>query len=113
EVDRAIAIHTGLASHGEAAIREQAVFALGLDYLSAGLMDRAEEKLRSLLASPNYRAAVLEKLAWAYEQQRDWRAALEIWHELPPEKQKERADVAAHYCCELGEAALTQHDFAA
>src|SRR3954464_13466438 len=60
EVDRAIAIHTELAGHREPAIREQAAFALGLDYMSAGLLDRAEEKLRGLLGSANYRPAVLE-----------------------------------------------------
>jgi lipopolysaccharide assembly protein B len=113
EVDRAIAIHSQLAQHREQAIREQATFALGLDYLGAGLLDRAEEKLRDLLGSPQYRPAVLEKLAWVYEQQRDWRAALDIWRELPAEKQRERAVVAAHYCCELGEAALAANDVAA
>jgi len=106
EVDRAIAIHTELAENRNPAIREQATLALGLDYMSAGLMDRAEEKLRSLLGSERYRAAALEKLAWVYEQQRDWRAALDLWRELPPEKQGERAADAAHYCCELAEAAL-------
>ncbi|HYJ42029.1 MAG TPA: hypothetical protein VEW08_14645 [Steroidobacteraceae bacterium] len=106
EVDRAIAIHSELAASGEPQIREQATFALGLDYLSAGLMDRAEEKLRSLLGSERYRPAVLERLAWVYEQQREWRAALELWRELPAEKQLELAIVAAHYCCELGEVAL-------
>ncbi|MBC8026975.1 MAG: hypothetical protein H7Y89_13360 [Steroidobacteraceae bacterium] len=110
EVDRAIAIHTELAAHREAGIREQATLALGLDYMSAGLMDRAEEKLRSLLGSATYRAAALEKLAWVHEQQHDWRGALDIWRELPPEDQLERAPVAAHYCCELGEAALAAGD---
>src|SRR5215510_713880 len=111
EVDRAIAIHTELECNRENAIREQATYALGLDYMSAGLLDRAEEKLRNLLGSQRYRAAVLERLAWVYEQQREWRAALEIWRELPPEQQRERAVVAAHYCCELGEAALAAKDF--
>jgi len=113
EVDRAIAIHMALAEHRDPAIREQATLALGLDYMSAGLMDRAEEKLRSLLGSARYRAAVLERLAWVYEQQRDWRAALELWRELPPEKQREHAADAAHYCCELGEMALANGDLAA
>jgi len=112
EVDRAIAIHTELAAHGKQEIREQATFALGLDYLSAGLMDRAEEKLRSLLGSERYRPAVLERLAWVYEQQREWRAALDLWRELPADKQQELANVAAHYCCELGEAALAAGNFA-
>jgi lipopolysaccharide biosynthesis regulator YciM len=111
EVDRAIAIHTELEGNRETGIREQATYALGLDYMSAGLLDRAEEKLRSLMGSPRYRAAVLERLAWVYEQQRDWRAALDIWRELPPEKQRESAVVAAHYCCELGEAALVAGEF--
>ena len=113
EVDRAIAIHTELRQHSESGIRDQATFALGLDYMSAGLFDRAEERLRDLLGTPNYRAVALEKLAWVYEQQHDWRAALDIWRELPPEKQRERASVAAHYCCELGETALAARDFAA
>jgi lipopolysaccharide biosynthesis regulator YciM len=30
---------------------------------------------------------------------------------MPPEEQRERAAVAAHYCCELGEAALMAGDF--
>lgn len=111
EVDRAIAIHSELTQHREEPIREQATFALGLDYLSAGLLDRAEEKFRGLLASERYRPAVLERLAWVYEQQHDWRAALELWRELPADKQLERAAVAAHYCCELGEAALAARDF--
>jgi lipopolysaccharide biosynthesis regulator YciM len=113
EVDRAIAIHTELSQHRDAPVREQATFALGLDYLSAGLMDRAEEKFRGLMSSERYRPAVLERLAWVYEQQREWKAALELWRELPAEKRAERAVVAAHYCCELGEAALAARDFAA
>src|SRR3954469_6227612 len=110
EVDRAIAIHSELEKNREAQIREQATFALGLDYMSAGLLDRAEEKLRSLMGSAQYRAAVLERLAWVYEQQREWRAALDVWRELPADKRRERAIVAAHYCCELGEAALAAND---
>jgi len=65
------------------------------------------------MSSEKYRPAVLERLAWVYEQQREWKAALDLWHELPVEKQRDRAAVAAHYCCELGEAALAARDFPA
>jgi lipopolysaccharide biosynthesis regulator YciM len=34
-----------------------------------------------------------------------------VWRELPLEKQRELAVVAAHYCCEIGEAALIAGDF--
>ena len=110
EVDRAIAIHNELSQNREPAIRERATLALGLDYMSAGLLDRAEERMRDLMGSTQYRPAALEKLAWIYEQQRDWRAALDIFREQPAEKQREGATVAAHYYCELGESAIAEHD---
>lgn len=67
--------------------------------------------MRSLMGSERYRPAVLERLAWLHEQQHEWRAALDLWRELPPEMQRQRVDVAAHYCCALGEAALAVRDF--
>src|SRR5579863_8344195 len=45
EVERAIAIHTRLREQGGGSLRDKAAFALALDYLSAGLMDRAEQVL--------------------------------------------------------------------
>jgi lipopolysaccharide biosynthesis regulator YciM len=111
EVDRAIAIHTGLAENRDPAIREQAIFALGLDYMSAGLMDRAEEScaaccLRPAIAAPCW-------TAWpgctssSTNGARRWICGM-----LPPEKQLEHGADAAHYCCELGEAALAAGDLA-
>src|SRR5690348_15831704 len=72
ELDRAIAIYTELEAIRENAIRDQATFALGLDYMSAGVQDRSDEKLRNLMGSPGYLASLLEKLVWVYEQQREW-----------------------------------------
>ena len=112
EVDRAIAIHTQLRDQGGAALREKASFALALDYLSAGLMDRAERLLEELTASREYRRAALDYLVKIYEQQGDWANALKIFHELPPAVQLERRRVAAHYLCELAEHALLQGDTA-
>ncbi len=110
EVDRAIAIHTRLKEHGAAAIREQAAFALALDYLGAGLMDRAEGLFEQLAASGEYRRDALEHLLRIYEQQGDWANALKIFHDLPPALQQERRSVAAHYLCELAEHAILQGD---
>lgn len=110
EVDRAIGIHTRLREQGASALRDKATFALGLDYLSAGLMDRAEELFEELTASREYRNAALEHLLRVYEQQTDWPSALKRFHELPPAVQSERKRVAAHYLCELAEQALLQRD---
>ena len=110
EVDRAIAIHSRLREQGAVALRDKAAFALALDYLSAGLMDRAERLLEELAASREYRNAALDHLLRIYEQQGDWANALKIFHELSPNLQQERRTVAAHYLCELAEHALLQGD---
>src|SRR6202047_3519922 len=60
EVDRAIAIHSRLRDQGSVGLRDKAAFALALDYLSAGLMDRAERLLEGLAASRGYRHAALD-----------------------------------------------------
>jgi lipopolysaccharide assembly protein B len=108
EVDRAIAIHSRLREYGGSSLRDKAAFALALDYLSAGLMDRAEQLLEELAASRQYRAAALDHLERIYESQGDWAKALKVFHELPQPVQSERSRVAAHYLCELAEQALLQ-----
>jgi lipopolysaccharide assembly protein B len=110
EVDRAIAIHSRLREYGGTSLRDKAAFALALDYLSAGLMDRAEQLLEELSASRHYRADALDHLERIYESQGDWAKALKVFHELPQPVQSERRVVAAHYLCELAEQALLQGD---
>lgn len=108
EVDRAIAIHTRLQEQGEGAMRDKASFALALDFLSAGLMDRAERLFEELAATREHRRPALEHLMRIYEQQGDWANALKFFHDLPQDLQTERKRVAAHYLCELAEQALRQ-----
>ena len=110
EVDRAIAVHSRMRDQGGASLQEKAAFALALDYLSAGLMDRAERLLEELSASGEYREAALDHLVRIYESQGDWANALKIFHALPEAVQAERRRVAAHYLCELAEQALVQGD---
>jgi lipopolysaccharide biosynthesis regulator YciM len=110
EVERAIAIHSRLREQGASALRDKATFALALDYLSAGLMDRAERLFEELTASREYRHTALDHLVRVYEQQGDWANALKVFHDLPPAVQQERRRVAAHYLCELAEHALLQGD---
>lgn len=109
EVERAIAIHSRLREHG-GSVSDKAAFALALDYLSAGLMDRAEQVLEELSASREYRNAALDHLVRIYESQGDWAKALKIFHALPANVQLEQRRVAAHYLCELAEHALLQGD---
>src|SRR5579863_6885035 len=110
EVDRAIAVHSRMREQGGSSLQDKAAFALALDYLSAGLMDRAERLLEELSASREYRNSALDHLVRIYEAQGDWANALKVFHELPPAVQLERRRVAAHYLCEIAEQALVQGD---
>jgi lipopolysaccharide biosynthesis regulator YciM len=112
EVDRAIRIHTRLRAEQPAPVAEQASYALALDYLSAGLMDRAEQLLHEVAALDTYRAAALDQLLRVHEQQSDWAGALRIFQELPHPVQAERSRIAAHYLCELAELALAGRELA-
>jgi lipopolysaccharide biosynthesis regulator YciM len=108
EVDRAIGVHTRLREQGDAGLRAKATFALALDYLSAGLMDRAELLFQELAASSEYRHTALDQLLRIYEAQGDWHNALQTLQALPTHVQSERGRIAAHYLCELAEQALAQ-----
>lgn len=110
EVDRAIRIHTRLREEHGLPVADQASFALALDYLSAGLMDRAEQLLHEVAARENYRAAALDQLLRVHEQQRDWVGASRVFEELPADVQAGRGPIAAHYLCEQAELALGAAD---
>src|ERR1700709_1388016 len=79
EYERAVRVHQHLLSRGDlsTADRHRAQHALALDYLQAGLLDRAEEALRKLEGTPYAGQALLELLS-IYERSRDWVQAAEV-----------------------------------
>jgi lipopolysaccharide biosynthesis regulator YciM len=112
EVDRATQLHQRLSRHEIAGVRSRAQFELALDYLAAGLMDRAEQSLQQIATAEPYREAALLHLQRLYETQSEWANALKVFHSLPTNARAERRAVAAHYLCELAEHALLQGDVA-
>jgi lipopolysaccharide biosynthesis regulator YciM len=107
ETDRAIRVHQNIINRTalEPAQREQAQYALGLDYLRAGLLDRAETIFEELAAAGAHRMAAMRKLIRIYEMQRDWRSAVRVHEELARVGRPPQEVAAAHYWCELAEAA--------
>ena len=106
EVDRATGLHEHLAVHSAESVRQRAQFELALDFLAAGLFDRAEQSLQRLAAAGPYRPNAQLQLLRLYEIQSDWLGALRLHQQLPQMLQRERAAIAAHYLCELVEQAL-------
>lgn len=106
EYERAVRVHEHLLSRGDLsrADRNRAQHALALDYLKAGLLDRAEEALRKLEGTPYEQESLLARLA-IYERSRDWAQATEIARKLEAGARGQFTGRLAHYLCEQAGAA--------
>ena len=101
EYERAVRVHEHLLSRADLsrADRHRAQHALALDFLKAGLLDRAEEALRKLEGTAYESQALLALLA-IYERTRDWAQASEIARKLDALGQGNFSGRQAHYLCE-------------
>jgi len=107
EYQRAVRVHEHLLSRGDlsAPDRDRAQHALALDFLKAGLLDRAEDALRKLDGSSLQAQAHLALLA-IYERSRDWTHASEIARKLEAAGQGSFGGRVAHYLCEQAAGAI-------
>lgn len=111
DYDRAVRVHEHLLSRGDLSRkdRDRAQHALALDFLKAGLLDRAEAALRKLDGSDFEGEALLALLAIA-ERSRDWVQASQIAHRLEATGQGSFASRLAHYLCEQADEAQSEGD---
>ena len=128
EVERAVRIHQNLLARPSLprAQVHQAHLELARDYISAGLLDRAERLLLDLVdESPEQRRASRRHLLEIYQSERDWGRAIEMAQELLPRKsllgsapspiapeQGQSVGVAlAHFHCEMAGQKLDSGDY--
>lgn len=109
EVDRAIRIHQNLIARPQLSIlqRKESLMALGQDYMSAGLFDRAERiflEVVELGGSKETRS--LHGLLAIYQQEKAWEKALEVIKKLEISTGTSFHTQAAHYYCEMAHQAL-------
>jgi lipopolysaccharide biosynthesis regulator YciM len=115
ENDRAIRVHQSLLDRADLdpKAREQALFELGLDFLKAGLLDRADQAFSRLESGPRAEQALRHRLEIA-ELVRDWPLAIALAARLPvvgaAGKDSRRSIV--HFHCELAAKALATGDAA-
>ncbi|NML46573.1 lipopolysaccharide assembly protein LapB [Ramlibacter sp. G-1-2-2] len=110
EYERAVRVHEHLLSRADLsrADRHRAQHALALDFLKAGLLDRAEEALRKLEGTAYEEQALLALLA-IYERSRDWPQAAEIARKLEAGGSGGQfAGRQAHYLCEQAASAAPE-----
>ncbi len=101
EYERAVRVHEHLLSRGDLAAsdRHRAQHALALDFLKAGLLDRAEDALR-LLEGTDYEAQANLALLAIYERTRDWHGAGETARKITNAGHGDFSNRLAHYLCE-------------
>lgn len=101
EYERAVRVHQHLLSRGDLSLddRHRAQHALALDYLKAGLLDRAEEALLKLEGTRFEAQSRLALLA-NYERSRDWEHAAQIAQKLESDGQGSFKGRLSHYLCE-------------
>lgn len=115
EVDRAIRIHQNLIARPNLSRnhRTQALFELGEDYLSAGLLDRAESLFTELSRDRVHEQASLASLLVIFEQQKDWEQAIDVARRLESVSNQLLGRQIAHYFCELAEPKILEGDYRA
>ena len=109
EVDRAIRLHQNLVARPALTddLRLEAHLELAQDYLSAGVLDRAEDIYRDLVSAKAHRVQALRHLLDIYEQEKDWEQARKTASELADATGTEQGAVISQYLCEGALQALT------
>ncbi|NQW93071.1 MAG: lipopolysaccharide assembly protein LapB [Polaromonas sp.] len=111
EYERAVRVHEHLLQRGDLPQpdRDRAQHALALDYIKAGLLDRAETALRKLEGTTFEEEARLALLS-IYERSRDWQHANSIASKLDSAGHASFSGRLAHYLCEQASSMLAKGD---
>lgn len=113
ESDRAILIHQNLLARPELPPRfsPQVTYELALDYLAAGLLDRAEALFNQLLGDRDYGRKAAGQLIELYQQEREWDKAIRVASTLRAGVDDPMLNTQlAYLTCEKADEALRQDD---
>lgn len=119
EMAQAIAVHQRLlaVSGVDFRQRQKVQYELALNYVAAGLFDRAESILLELesAAPSGLRERSLQVLVEIYQSEGEWRQAIEIVNRMTVKRLfgVTLRQLKAHYCCELAELARARGDWRA
>lgn len=109
ETERAIRMHQNLLNRPDLPEdqRLHALFELGLDYLKAGLLDRAEETFRKLEGS-TYGTDAQRHLLEIFEIEKEWKQAIEIATALQSAGTGSNQVRIAQFHCEIAQVAINE-----
>jgi len=107
ETERAIRIHQNLLARPDLPQEQQvhAEYELGMDYLKAGLLDRAEETFNRLIGT-QYAVQARRALLEIFQREKEWPRAIEAALGLQESGAGARQKEIAQFYCELAQDAL-------
>jgi lipopolysaccharide biosynthesis regulator YciM len=107
EIERAIRVHQNLLSRPDLPQEQQAQakYELGMDYLKAGLLDRAEETFNGLVET-SYAVQARRALLEIFQREKEWTRAIEAARGLQESGAGARQKEIAQFYCELAQDAL-------
>lgn len=103
ETERAIRIHQNLIARPTLTLtqRDQALVELGLDYMNAGVLDRAESLFLELLTKPSPPIQAYRQLLRIYQQEKNWLQAIEMAKKIQEKDSENIGHIIAQFYCEL------------
>lgn len=113
EVDRAIRVHQNLIARPtlNKFQRAEALYELGIDYMRAGLLDRAENLFMQLVEMKERLIDALWQLTDIYQQEKDWKKATDTIRKYEQVSGKKCNILITHFYCEQAEEALKKKDY--
>lgn len=107
ETERAIRVHQNLLARPDLPQeqKEHAEYELGIDYLKAGLLDRAEETFNRLI-NGQYGAQARRALLEIFQREKEWPRAIEAALGLQESGAGSRQKEIAQFYCEMAQDAL-------
>jgi lipopolysaccharide biosynthesis regulator YciM len=118
EVDRAIRIHQNLLARPGLTKEQsqQAQYELATDFTKAGLLDRAEGLLKTLIKEEGvFQTKGLIRLLDVYRDEQEWQEGLHVLQKLSGSRFSKAHDqwapTRAHFCCELAEQAIIKQGY--
>jgi len=107
ETERAIRVHQNLLARPDLPSEQKAhaQYELGIDYLKAGLLDRAEETFNLLVDTP-YAVQARRSLLEIYQREKEWKRAIAAAEGLQESGAGSRQKEIAQFYCELAQDAL-------
>ncbi|BAW80248.1 tetratricopeptide repeat protein [Candidatus Nitrosoglobus terrae] len=110
EIDRAIRIHQDLIdkSYLSQSQKRRVSLELGLDYMQAGMLDRAESLFLDIIKQESHTDIAIYQLLDIYQQKKDWYQAITIAQKLGEGSSEIIGTILAHFYCELAEQQYTQ-----